>query len=108
MARSILYVGDRAPSLPAIVKTRSGAVVDLTGYIGVTFALRRAYDTVNVFETAGVIVAPTASGAVRYDLGVNDLVGLVPDVYVGQWTLSDGSSRPQHVAAGEFEVREAY
>lgn len=108
MSRSILYVGDRAPSLPAIIKDRSGNVVDLTGYTGVTFALRQAYDTANKFETAAVIVAPNTNGAVRYDLGVNDLVGLTPGVYVGQWTLSDASNRPQHVAAGEFEVRTGF
>ncbi len=108
VSRSILYTGDQAPSLPAIVKDRSGNVVNLTGYLGVTFALRQAYDTVNKFETAAVIVAPNTSGTVRYDLGVNDLSGLTPGVYVGQWTLSDGSSRPQHVDAGEFEVRAGF
>lgn len=108
MARSILYTGDQAPSLPAIVKDPTGAVVNLTGYTGVTFALRQAYDTVNKFETAAVIVAPNTNGTVRYDLGASDLTSLVPGVYVGQWTLSDGSSRPQHVDAGEFEVRQGY
>jgi hypothetical protein len=105
-----LYVGDRAPSLPAVIKgpPPANAVVDLTGYTGVTFALRQAYDTANKFETAAVIVAPATSGTVRYDLGVNDLVGLTPGVYVGQWTLTDGSSRPQHVDAGEFEVRAGF
>jgi hypothetical protein len=110
VARSILYVGDRAPSLPATIKTPPPAntIVDLTGYTGVTFALRQAYDTANKFETAAVIVAPATGGNVRYDLGTNDLVGLVPGVYVGQWTLTDGSGRPQHVSAGEFEVRNGY
>jgi hypothetical protein len=108
MSRSILYTGDQAPSLPAIIKDPTGTVVNLTGYTGVTFALRQAYDTVNKFETAAVIVAPNTNGTVRYDLGVNDLATLVPGVYVGQWTLTDGSSRPQHVDAGEFEVRQGY
>jgi hypothetical protein len=107
MSRSILYTGDQAPSLPAIVKDPAGGVVNLTGYTGVTFALRQAYDTVNKFETAAVIVAPNTNGTVRYDLGATDL-NVVPGVYVGQWTLSDGSSRPQHVDAGEFEVRTGY
>lgn len=108
MSRSILYTGDRAPSLPAIIQDPAGNVVDLTGYASATFAMRQAYSTANKWETAAVIVAPPTSGAVRYDLGVNDLVGLTPGVYVGQWTLVDGSSRPQHVDAGEFEVREGY
>lgn len=108
MSRSILYTGDQAPSLPAVVKDRAGNIVNLTGYTGVTFAMRQAYDTANKWETAAVIVAPATNGTVRYDLGVNDLVGLVPGVYVGQWTLSDGSSRPQHVDAGEFEVRTGF
>lgn len=107
MARSILYVGDQQPSLPAIIKDAGGNVVNLTGYTGVLFALRQAFDTANKFETNGVIVTPSA-GSVRYDLGASDLSGLTPGVYVGQWTLLDATSKPQHVAAGEFEVRTAY
>lgn len=107
MARSILYVGDQQPSLPATIRDASGNVVNLTGYTGVTFAMRQAYDTTNKWETAGTIVTP-ASGTVRYDLAAGDLATLVPGVYVGQWTLTDASSKPQHVAAGEFEVRTGY
>jgi len=107
MARAVLYVGDQQPSLPATIKDSAGNVVNLTGYSGVTFALRAAYDTANKFKTAGVIVTP-ASGTVRYDLATNDLAALTPGVYVGQWTLTDGSGKPQHVYAGEFEVREGY
>jgi hypothetical protein len=107
MARAILYVGDKQPSLPATIKDSTGAVVNLTGYTGVTFSMRQAYDTTNKFSAAGVIVTP-ASGTVRYDLGASDLAGLVPGVYLGQWTLSDGSSKPQHVDAGEFEIRNGF
>jgi len=107
MARSILYVGDQQPSLPTTVKDASGNAVNLTGYTSVLFALRQAYDTTNKFENAGVIVTP-ASGAIRYDLGSNDLVGLTPGVYEAQWTLLDASSKPQHVDAGQFEVRVAF
>lgn len=107
MARSILYVGDQQPSLPATIKDAAGNVVNLTGYTGVLFALRQAYDTANKFEANGVIVTPS-TGAVRYDLGASDLTGLTPGVYVGQWTLLDATSKPQHVAAGEFEVRTGY
>jgi len=107
LARSVLYVGDQQPSLPAIIKDPSGSVVNLTGYTGVLFALRQAYDTTNKFETNGVIVTPSA-GAVRYDLGSSDLAALVPGVYVGQWTLLDATSKPQHVDAGEFEVRTGF
>ena len=107
MARSVLYVGDQQPSLPAIIKDPTGSAVNLTGYTGVLFALRQAYDTTNKFETAGVIVS-AAAGSVRYDLGASDLSGLTPGVYVGQWTLLDASSKPQHVDAGEFEVRTGF
>jgi hypothetical protein len=107
MARAVLYVGDKQPSLPATVKDSAGTVINLTGYTGVTFALRPAYSTTNSFSSAGVIVTP-ASGTVRYDLGATDLAGLTPGVYLGQWTLSDASSKPQHVDAGEFEVRTAF
>ncbi len=109
MARSILFVGDQQPSLPTTVRNYfTGAVVDLTGYTSVQFAMRQAYDTTNKWKTAGVIVAPPTSGNVRYDLGASDLTGLVPGVYVGQWVLFDASSKPQHVPAGEFEVRVGY
>lgn len=107
MARSILYVGDQQPSLPTTVKDVNGNVVNLTGYTGVQFALRVAYDTVNTFKAAGVIVTP-ATGSIRYDLGASDLTGLTPGVYVGQWILSDATSKPQHVKAGEFELDVAY
>lgn len=107
MARSVLYVGDQQPSLPAIIKDAANNAVNLTGYTGVLFALRQAFDTTNKFETAAVIVTPS-TGSVRYDLGASDLSGLVPGVYVGQWTLLDATSKPQHVAAGEFEVRAGY
>lgn len=107
MARSILYVGDQQPSLPATIKDSSGNVVNLTGYTGVMFALRPAYATANAFKAAAVIVSPTA-GTVRYDLGSSDLAALTPGVYVGQWILTDAASKPQHVYAGEFEVREGY
>lgn len=110
MARSILYTsstGDKQPSLPAIVKDASGNAINLTGYTSVSFALRQAYASANTFSAAGVIVTP-ASGVVRYDLGPTDLVSLVPGVYVGQWILFDATSKPQHVAAGEFEVRTGY
>lgn len=108
MARSVLYVGDQQPSLPAIIKDAAGNVVDLTGYTSVTFGMRQAYDTTNRWETAAVFVAPRTAGTVRYDLGSGDLATLTPGVYVGQWTLFDASSKPQHVAAGEFEVRTGY
>lgn len=108
MARSILYVTDQQPSLPTTVRDASQNVVNLTGYTGVTFALREAYDTANKFEASGVIVTP-ASGAIRYDLGANDLTtGIVPAVYEGQWTLLDASAKPQHVDAGQFEVRKGF
>jgi hypothetical protein len=108
VARSILYVGDQQPSLPTTVKDASGNAVNLTGYTGVTFALRQAYDTANKFETAGVIVTPSA-GAIRYDLAANDLTtGITPGVYEGQWTLLDASSKPQHVDAGQFEIRTGF
>ena len=107
MARSILYVGDQQPSLPTTVKDASGNVVNLTGYTGVSFALRQAYDTANKFKSAGVIVTP-ASGTIRYDLGANDLSGLTPGVYEAQWVLSDASSKPQHVDAGQFELRKGF
>ena len=107
MARSILYVGDQQPSLPTTVKDASGNVVNLTGYTGVSFALRQAYDTANKFKSAGVIVTP-AAGTIRYDLGTNDLTGLTPGVYEAQWVLSDASSKPQHVDAGQFEIRKGF
>jgi NADP-dependent 3-hydroxy acid dehydrogenase YdfG len=108
MARSILYVGDRQPSLPTTVKDNTGTAVNLTGYTGVTFALRQAYDTANKFKAAGVIVA-AASGTIRYDLGANDLTtGIVPGVYEGQWTLSDVAGKPQHIDAGQFEIRKGF
>lgn len=107
MARSVLYVGDQQPSLPATISDSTGAAVDLTGYTSVTFALRQAYDTVNKFEAAGVIVTPS-TGSVRYDIGSSDLASLVPGVYVGQWTLLDALAKPQHVDAGEFEVRSGF
>lgn len=81
--------------------------MDLTGYASVSFAMRQAYDTANKWETAGVIVTPSA-GTVRYDLAAGDLATLTPGVYVGQWTLVDSASKPQHVAAGEFEVRAGF
>jgi NADP-dependent 3-hydroxy acid dehydrogenase YdfG len=110
LARSVLYTtttGDKQPSLPAIIKDAAGNVVNLTGYTSVSFALRQAYATANTFSAAGVIVTP-ASGTVRYDLGPTDLVSLVPGVYVGQWILFDATSKPQHVDAGEFEIRTGY
>jgi hypothetical protein len=107
MSRNIIYTGDQDPSFPAVVTNRFGGVIDLTGYTSVTFALRQAYDTVNKWESAAVIVDPPESGVIQYDLGVSDLL-VTPGVYVGQWTLLDGTSRPQHVDAGEFEVREGY
>ena len=108
MARNILYVGDQAPSLPAVIKDGSNNVIDLTGYLSVSFAMRQAYDSANKWETSAVFVAPRTAGTVRYDLAAGDLATLTPGVYVGQWTLVDASSRPQHVAAGEFEVRAGY
>jgi NADP-dependent 3-hydroxy acid dehydrogenase YdfG len=108
VARAILYVGDQQPSLPTTVKDSAGNVVNLTGYTGVTFALRQAYDTANKFKAAGVIVT-AAAGTIRYDLGANDLTtGIVPGVYEGQWTLLDASSKPQHVDAGQFEIRKGF
>lgn len=107
MSRNILYTGDQDPSLPAVVTNDSGAVIDLTGYTRVTFAMRQAYDTVNKWEAEALVINPPTSGAIRYDLASSDL-DLVPGVYVGQWTLEDGSSRPQHVDAGEFEVRTGF
>lgn len=107
MARAILYVGDKQPSLPATIKDSSGNVVNLTGYTGVNFTLRQAYDTTNKFSAAGVIVTP-ASGTVRYDLAANDLTGLTPGIYEGQWTLLDASAKPQHVDAGQFELRTGF
>jgi hypothetical protein len=105
MARSILYVGDQQPSLPTTVKDASGNAVNLTGYTGVQFAFWQEADTVNKFKAAGTIVTP-AAGSIRYDLATNDLTtGITPGVYNGQWVLSDASSKPQHVDAGQFEVR---
>jgi hypothetical protein len=85
VARAVLYVGDQQPSLPTTVKDSAGNVVNLTGYTGVTFALRQAYDTANDLTT-----------------------GIVPGVYEGQWTLADASSKPQHVDAGQFEIRKGF
>lgn len=107
MARAVLYVADKQPSLPTIVKDSLGAVVNLTGYTGVTFSFRQAYDSANKFSASGVIVS-AAAGSIRYDLGATDLAGLTPGVYVGQWTLLDATSKPQHVDAGQFEVRSGY
>lgn len=107
MARSVLFVGDQQPSLPAIVKDSAGNVINLTGYTSVTFAMRQAFDTANKWKTVGVIVN-AAAGSVRYDLGSSDLATLVPGVYVGQWILADSGGKPQHVTAGEFEVRNGY
>lgn len=107
MARAVLYVADKQPSLPTVVKDSLGAVVNLTGYTGVTFSFRQAYDSANKFSAAGVIVS-AAAGSIRYDLGATDLAGLTPGIYVGQWTLSDATSKPQHVDAGQFEVRAGY
>lgn len=107
MARSILYVGDQDPAFTAVVTDASGVVINLTGYTGVTFALRQAYDSANKFKTAGTIVTP-AAGTVSYTLSPTDISTLTPGVYVGQWTLTDGASKPQHVDAGQFEVRAGY
>ena len=104
MARSILYVGDQDPSMPTQVRDSAGTILNLTGYLSVLFALRQAYDTANKFETAGVIVTPS-TGSIRYDFATNDLATLTPGVYVGQWTLFDAANKPQHVDAGEFELR---
>jgi hypothetical protein len=108
MARSVIYIGDQQPSFPTIVTDVNGNVVNLTGYSGVTFALRVAYEpTTNVFENAGTIVSPTL-GSIQYTLGSTDLSGLTAGVYAAQWTLLDASSKPQHVDAGEFELRVAF
>lgn len=109
MARSILYVGDQQPSLPTTVKDASGNIVDLTGYSGVTFALRQAYDTTNKFKASGVFVGLRTAGTIRYDLAANDLTtGITPGVYEAQWTLLDATAKPQHVDAGQFEVRKGF
>jgi len=110
VARSILYTtstGDKQPSLPATIRDGLGNIINLTGYTSVSFSLRQAYATANTFSAAGVIVTPNL-GAVRYDLGATDLVSLTPGVYVGQWTLFDATSKPQHVDAGEFEIRTGF
>ena len=107
MARSILYVGDQDPSLPAVVKDSSGNVQNLTGYTSVSFALRQAYDTANKFKTTAVIVTPS-TGSIRYDLGATDLTSLVPGVYEGQWVLFDAAAKPQHIDAGQFEIRPGF
>lgn len=107
MARSILYVGDQDPSLPAQVTDASGDVINLTGYLGVEFAMREAYGTANLWKTSAVIVTP-ATGIIRYDLAPTDLVGVTPGVYDGQWILTDAAGKPQHVYAGQFEVHEGF
>jgi hypothetical protein len=108
LAASVLYVGDQDPSLPTIVKDGSGNVMDLTGYLSVMFALALAYGTTTVFKAAAVFVAPRTAGTIRYDLGANDLSGILPGRYVGQWVLVDSNSKPQHVDAGLFDVRVGY
>lgn len=107
MARAVLYTGDIYPMLPATVTDSTGAVKDLTGFTSVVFALRVAFDTVNVFEKPGTIVAPASAGGVSYTLAAGDL-NVVPGVYAGQWTLIDASGGAQHVDAGEFEVKEGF
>lgn len=108
MARNILYVGDQQPSLPTVVRDQAGNIINLTGYTSVQYALRQAYDTVNKFKASGVIVTP-AAGTIRYDLGTNDLTtGITPGVYEQEWVLFDASSKPQHVDAGQAEIRKAF
>lgn len=105
MARSILYVGDQDPSMPTQVKDSSGNIVNLTGYTSVQFAFWQEADTATKFKAAGVIVTPS-TGSIRYDFAANDLTtGITPGIYNGQWILSDAATKPQHVDAGQFEVR---
>jgi hypothetical protein len=105
MARNILYIGDRNPSLYATLKDGSGAVINLTGHT-VQFALRREYATVNAFKGTAISTTPT-TGIARYDFGTSDLVGLVPGVYWGQWIDTDAGGKPEHISAGGFELRKA-
>jgi hypothetical protein len=107
MARSVLYVGDQQPSLPTVVTDMNGNAVNLTGYTGVQFAMRQAYDSANKWKSTAVVVAPT-TGSIRYDLGATDLASLTPGVYIGQWILTDVTGKSEHAAAGEFEVRKGF
>jgi hypothetical protein len=45
---------------------------------------------------------------VTYGFATNDLVGLAPGVYNGQWTDTDAVGRVMHLSAGQFEVRTAF
>ena len=108
MAASTLYVGDQNPTLPATVKDGNGNVMDLTGYLSVTFALAYAYGTTTLFKAAGAFVSPRTSGGVTYALGALDLSGALPGRYVGQWILVDSNSKPQHLDAGLFDVKVGY
>lgn len=104
MARNVLYISNKNPSLYATLTDGSGNIINLTGYT-VQFALRREFATVNLFKSAAVIVAPTA-GTVRYDFGTGDLAG-APGIYWGQWIATDSSSKPENIDAGYFELRKA-
>jgi hypothetical protein len=108
VAANVIFVGDQNPSLPAIVKDASGNVIDLTGYLAVTFALAIAYDSVATVRAVGVFVNPRTAGTIRYDWGASDLTGLTPGRFVGQWILNDASNKPQHVPAGLFDVQVGY
>ena len=103
MARNVLYVGDTLPIIPATIKDGSGNVIDLTSYT-VKFSLRQWYAASNTFGPNPGTVVNGPLGQVTYTLGTNDLAGLTPGIYFGQWTLTTGATS-MHVDAGEFEVR---
>lgn len=111
MADNVLFVGDVAPSLPAVVKDGSGNIIDLTPYTGggqklVQLAFRQEYDTTNKFKATAVVVSAIA-GTVRYDESAGDLA-VTPGMYRGQWILINATGGTQHVPAGRFQLQKAF
>lgn len=106
MARSVLYVGNRLPTLTATLTDASEIPIDLTGAT-IQFALRGAYATANLFKNTATIVGSATNGQVKYDLATNDLATAVPGLYVGRWIVTIGG-KVEDIPAGEFELRSSY